>query len=87
MTEEEYNKAPKLDQILYDCTGMLVENHTDIAEAMQKYADEQLNILLVSKQRELLIAFAETITYQKYESITYNASSVVDNFLKLWDNK
>jgi len=42
MTQDEFNKAPKLDQILYDCTGMLVENHSDIAEAMQKYADQQL---------------------------------------------
>ena len=44
MTEDEFNKAPKLDQILYDCTGMLVKNHHDIAEAMQKYADQQLLI-------------------------------------------
>jgi len=44
MTQDEFNKAPKLDQILYDCTGMLVKNHPDIADAMQKYADQQLLI-------------------------------------------
>jgi len=49
MTKDEFNKAPKLDQILYDCTGMLVENHSDIAEAMQKYADQQLLIQHTSK--------------------------------------
>ncbi|MDD4154107.1 MAG: hypothetical protein PHT30_01685 [Bacilli bacterium] len=37
MTQEEFDKAPLLDQILYDTTGMLVENHRDIAEAMEKY--------------------------------------------------
>ena len=56
MTQDEFNKAPKLDQILYDCTGMLVKNHPDIAEAMQKYADQQLIIQRLSNQRELLLA-------------------------------
>jgi len=56
MTQDEFNKAPKLDQILYDCTGMLVKNHPDIEEAMQKYADQQLIIQRLSNQRELLLA-------------------------------
>ena len=38
MTQDEFNKAPKLDQILYDETGMLTENHPSIVEAMKKYA-------------------------------------------------
>ena len=38
MTQEEFDKAPLLDQILYDTTGMLVENHPSVAEAMDKYA-------------------------------------------------
>ena len=39
MTQEEFDKAPKLDQILYDTTGMLVKNNKSIKEAMQKYAE------------------------------------------------
>lgn len=42
MTEEEYDNAPKLDQLLYDCTGMIASNHEDIAKAMQQYADNAL---------------------------------------------
>ena len=38
MTQEEFDKAPLLDQILYNKTGMLAENHTSIAEAMEEYA-------------------------------------------------
>lgn len=49
MTQDDYNKAPELDKILYDCTGMLVENHPSIAEAMQKYADKQFKLTSVSK--------------------------------------
>lgn len=45
MTQEEFDKAPLLDQILYDETGMLVENHTDIAEAMEKYHQAKLKLL------------------------------------------
>lgn len=45
MTQEEFDKAPLLDQILYDTTGMLVENHKSIAEAMEKYHQAKLKLL------------------------------------------
>lgn len=45
MTQEEFDKAPLLDQILYDTTGMLVENHPSIAEAMEKYHQAKLKLL------------------------------------------
>lgn len=45
MTQEEFDKAPLLDQILYDTTGMLVENHPSIAEAMDKYHQAKLKLL------------------------------------------
>jgi DNA-binding transcriptional regulator LsrR (DeoR family) len=45
MTQEEFDKAPLLDQILYDETGMLVENHPSIAEAMEKYHQAKLKLL------------------------------------------
>ena len=60
MTQEEFDKAPLLVQILYDETGMLVENHPDIAGAMEKYHQAKLKLLnigVVSNQRELLIAY------------------------------
>lgn len=47
MTQEEFDKAPLLDQILYDETGMLVENHPSIAEAMDKYHQAKLKKLRV----------------------------------------
>lgn len=48
MTQEEFDKAPLLDQILYDTTGMLVENHPNIAEAMDKYHQAKLKLLGIS---------------------------------------
>ena len=45
MTQEEFDKAPLLDQILYDTTGMLVENHQGVAEAMEKYHQAKLKLL------------------------------------------
>lgn len=45
MTKEEFDKATLLDQILYDTTGMLVENHPCIADAMDKYHQAKLKLL------------------------------------------
>lgn len=45
MTQEEFDKAPLLDKILYDTTGMLAENHPSIAEAMEKYHQAKLKLL------------------------------------------
>ena len=72
MTQEEFDKSPKLDQILYDCTGMLTENHSDIVEAMEQYAQSQFeNIntddLSVSLPSDELIEQRG----QEFESKTY----------------
>jgi hypothetical protein len=48
MTQEEFDKAPLLDQILYDTTGMLVENHPSIAEAMEKYHQAKLKLMSIA---------------------------------------
>ncbi|MBE9468997.1 MAG: hypothetical protein IMY72_11860 [Bacteroidetes bacterium] len=49
MTQDDFDKAPKVEQILYDCTGMLARNHPDLIEAMTKYAQQQVgNIQRVS---------------------------------------
>lgn len=45
MTQEKFDKLPLLDQILYDTTGLLVENHPSIAEAMDKYHLAKLKLL------------------------------------------
>jgi len=45
MTKEEYDKAPLLDKILYDETGMLAANHPAIATAMEKYLQAKLTLL------------------------------------------
>tara|TARA_R110000803_G_scaffold169485_2_gene232503 strand:+ start:404 stop:631 length:228 start_codon:yes stop_codon:yes gene_type:complete len=42
MTQEEFNKAPLLDQVLWDCNGMLVENHPDIKDVMEQYASKRV---------------------------------------------
>lgn len=42
MGDKEFYEAPLLDQVLYDCTGMLVRNHPSIAEAMEKYHKSKL---------------------------------------------
>lgn len=45
MTPQELKQAPLLDQVLYDTTGLLVENRPDIAEAMEKYHQAKLKSL------------------------------------------
>lgn len=45
MTQEEFDKAPKIEQVLYDCTGMLAKNHSDIIEAMTLYAESEVKRL------------------------------------------
>tara|TARA_R110000822_G_scaffold302585_1_gene426838 strand:- start:540 stop:818 length:279 start_codon:yes stop_codon:yes gene_type:complete len=42
MSDEEVYEAPLLDQVLYDCTGMLARNHPSIVEAMCKYHQAKL---------------------------------------------
>ena len=56
MTQDEFDKAPLLDQILYDETGMLVKNHPDIKDCMQKYADQQLILSGVTQRSEQFFA-------------------------------
>jgi hypothetical protein len=48
MTQEEFYELPLLDQILYDETGMLVDNHPSIAEAMEKYHQAKLKLLSIA---------------------------------------
>jgi len=55
MTQEEFDKAPLLDQILYDTTGMLVENHPHIAEAMDKYHQAKLKLLGIADVSDSLL--------------------------------
>ena len=38
MTQDEFNKAPLLDQVLYDQTGLIASNHPSFAKAMEEYA-------------------------------------------------
>lgn len=57
MTQEEFDKAPLLDQILYDETGMLAENHPDIVVLMQKYAKAM--VIKYSLQNKKFDSFVE----------------------------
>ena len=83
MTQEEFDKAPKIEQVLYDCTGMLAKNHSDIIEAMTLYAESEvkkLNLLDVSNRRELLLAFSNW--WNKKEACFVDISeSKIDAFL------
>ncbi|MBQ4805536.1 hypothetical protein J8L88_21920, partial [Aquimarina sp. MMG015] len=38
MNEEDYKNATELAKVLYDRTGMLIENHPSIVESMEIYA-------------------------------------------------
>ena len=85
MTQEEFDKAPKIEQVLYDYTGMLAENHSDIIEAMTIYAESEvkkLNLLDVSNRRELLFLFAEYIHCIGAQFDNSEISDVVDSFIK-----
>ncbi len=68
----------------YDLNG--TEMLKNILNAMDEFAEQQVKLFAISdisKQRELLITFANTITYQTYENLGYgHAESVVNNFLK-----
>lgn len=69
MTEEEFNKSPLLDQILYDTTGMLVKNHPAIAEAMEIYHQEKLKIMQnnVNKTICTVCGAEESIRWEKHK--------------------
>jgi len=54
MTQDDFNKAPLIEQILYDTTGMLTKNHTDIIEAMNKYHEAKLKLLGIADVSNLL---------------------------------
>lgn len=86
MTQEEFDKAPLLDQILYDTTGMLVENHKDVAEAMEIYHQAKLKLLGIGDivgQSELLLDF---VRWQNRSSKWVTIpESMVDNYLA-WKN-
>lgn len=71
MTQEEFDKAPLLDQILYDTTGMLVENHPSIAEAMEKYHQAKLKLLDI----------ADVISRLKFK-LEVNAGRIAEPLLK-----
>lgn len=83
MTQEEYDKAPEIDKILYDKTGMLAKNHTGIIEAMTEYAESEvkkLGLFSVSQQRELLISFFNW--YQDDQKELSNNETIIDAYLE-----
>lgn len=83
MTQEEFDKAPKIEQVLYDCTGMLAENHSDIIEAMTIYAESEvkkLNLLDVSNRKELLIAWNNWMKNEYHDYIPIPVY-IIDKFL------
>lgn len=82
MTQEEFDKSPLLDQILYDCTGMLAENHPSIVEAMQKYADAQLLKTAVVGQSEQFTP-AEIVHQLKQEETIDDAKMYYQQKIKL----
>lgn len=62
MTQEDFDKATLAEQILYDCTGMLAENHPSIIETMDKYHQAKLKLLNIGnvvRQSEQLICTFE----------------------------
>ena len=72
MTQEEFDKSPLLNQILYDKTGMLAENHTSIAEAMEEYHQAKLKLLGiggVNQQREQFCKTKNLIYIESVEII------------------
>ena len=85
MTQEEFDKAPLLDQILYDTTGMLVENHSSIVEAMEKYHQAKLKLLGIADVKELLIDFCDIYAEGQFEDPD-DTEGIVDWYLKVKDN-
>lgn len=84
MTQEEFDKAPKVEQILYDKTGMLAKNHTDIIDAMTEYAESEvkkLNIFSVSQHRELLLAYQKWYDADMLNNQISSVEECVENFL------
>ena len=84
MTQEEFDKAPKVERILYDKTGMLAKNHTDIIDAMTEYAESEvkkLNIFSVSQHRELLLAYQKWYDADMLNNQISSVEECVENFL------
>lgn len=75
MTQEEFDKLPLLDKILYDTTGMLVENHPSIAEAMEKYHQAKLKLLDVTNVNNMYCSCHQSQCYlinSSYICVTCN---------------
>lgn len=66
MTQEEFDKAPKAEQILYDCTGMLAKNHPDIIEIMKLYVQSEVEKLNLANIRERF-SDIDKIAWEKIE--------------------
>ena len=70
MTQEEFDKATILEQILYDETGMLLENHKWIKDVVEKYHQAKV------KENELLHSVSvsdseiEKESQQRYGEVT-----------------
>ena len=79
MTQEEFDKAPLLDQILYDTTGMLVENHPCIAEAMEKYYQAKLKLLGIGV---VVVGQSEQFTADKIIEVLNDCDHLDD--AKMW---
>ena len=57
------------EAVLYDCTGMLGENHPTVIEAMESYA-QQIREEEQDKTREVAIEFAEHCREVPYSNFT-----------------
>jgi len=65
------------EQILYDCTGMLGENHPSIIEAMDKYAIAKIKDRLEKYNQFLLKnGYTDTDIYQE-------EPTAIDQFLTI----
>ena len=82
MTQDEFDKAPLLDQILYDTTGMLVENHPSIAEAMDKYYQAKLKLLGIADVVGSIDSMKKAMDSFKKELEAANEENPDDLFIK-----
>ena len=86
MTQEEFDKAPLLDQILYDETGMLAKNHPSIAEAMEKYHQAKLKLLGIAdfiEEIEYMQGLYSNARYTQAEATRDKLAEQLDDLMRL----
>jgi hypothetical protein len=74
MTPEEYHNATNLERILYDCTGMLAENHPSIVKTLNEYAKLSTQNAIADIRNKLTAVTTFLSLYERTQDLNLSSS-------------